>query len=50
MSPHLHISAVNVLVYALSALLILGVLNLLSMKYPDNRLSASWMNLYSPSR
>lgn len=46
MTPHVHISALNVLVYGFSALLVIMLLNLTAMKLKDNsKLWASYANI-----
>lgn len=46
---HVHISAMNVVINALGAILVIALLNWVSMKFPDSNLSASWQNLMNPS-
>lgn len=48
MTPHVHISAINVVVYALATLLVLGLVNLWAMRAKDSSsLAASWLNIYN---
>ena len=42
---HVHISGIAALITTLEVIVVIGTLNLLAMKYPNNNLSASWANL-----
>lgn len=47
MGNHVHVSGIHVITVGLSALLVIGVLNLAAMKYKDkSSFWASYANLY----
>lgn len=47
MGNHVHVNGVTVVVAAVSAVMIIGVMNLAAMKHGDNNAFwASWQNLY----
>jgi hypothetical protein len=42
---HVHISAMSALITTAEVIVVIGTLNLLAMKFPNNSLSQSWANL-----
>lgn len=42
---HVHVSGIAALITTLEVIVVIGSLNLLAMKYPNNALSQSWSNL-----
>lgn len=42
---HVHISGLSAAITTLEVIVVIGTLNLLAMKFPNNSFSASWANL-----
>ena len=47
MDNHVHVSGLDAVITVLYVVAIVGTVNLVAKKYPDNKLSASWHYVWS---